>query len=202
MDSRFGTTETQHDIGLSPDERRLAGLAEPDSDATRQPLWFDAVLRPHRSLGRQGYIILFGLVGLISALAVLRFLFLGAWPVAFLFFLDAALLWGGFKLSYATARAFEAIQLSENALVVTKVSWRGKVQSWVFTPHWVRVEIKGNEDDPVRVCLKEGHKNISIGDCLSPSERLDMGRELKNVLAGKKAGGGPLSATPPLSLPI
>ncbi len=193
MDSRFNaTTEAGYDIGLSLEERQLAGMPDPISDASNGPLWFDAVLRPHRSLGRRGYLVMFGLVFLVSSLAVLRFLFLGAWPVAALFFLDAALLWGGFKLSYATARAFEAIQLSEDALVVTKVSWRGKVQSWVFHPHWVRVEIEGDGDDFAYVHLREGHKSVSLGECLSQTERFDMGQTLQTALVKKKAGGKPL----------
>ncbi len=65
---------------------------------------FRAVLLPHRSLGRKGFIALMLVVCLVSALTGLKFYQLGAWPVMAFFGLDVLLIYGAFRLNYRAAR--------------------------------------------------------------------------------------------------
>ncbi|GGO07446.1 hypothetical protein GCM10007972_06830 [Iodidimonas muriae] len=175
-------------LPLSRKERRMAGLE------TNTPLWFDAVIRPHRSLAPHNYRLILILVAVFSALAVLRFLTLNAWPVAIFFVLDAGMLWGALKLSYVTARAFETIQLTDNMLVVTRVSWRGHVQNWAFQPAWVAVALLEDEKPAksVRVKLSERDRRVFVGEALSPMERRSLAQALMAALERKKAGRPPL----------
>jgi len=177
------------DLSLSPRERRLAGVER------LQPLWFDAVLRPHRSLDRRGFLILLGVVFAIAGLSVLRFLVLGAWPVAVFFLLDAGLIYGAFRLSYATARAFEVVQLSRDALIVVKVDWRGRARSWSFNPDWMRITVAGDADRPETVTVEERDARAVVAACLSPPERADFAAALGAARRGMLDGKPPLNAS-------
>lgn len=174
-----------HDIALSARERRLARI---DS---AEPLWFDAVLRPHRSLDKRGFFILMGAVAAVTVIGGVRTLVLGAWPVAGFFVLDAALIYGAFKLSYASARDFEAIQLKRDALVVTRVSWQERVESWVFDPAWVQVAMADADEHHARLTLRERGKQVAVGRFLPPDERAQVGEALTAALARHRAGAPP-----------
>lgn len=175
------------DLSLTPRERRLAGVER------TQLLWFDSVLRPHRSLDRQGFVLLMSGICAIAGLSVLRFLVLGAWPVAAFFLLDAGLIYGAFRLSYATARAFEVVQLGRDALIVTKVDWRGRARSWSFNPTWMRIAIEGDADAPDAVALEERDRRALVAQCLSPRERADFARALETARRARLDGKPPLS---------
>jgi uncharacterized membrane protein len=77
---------------------------------------FRAILLPHRSLGRKGFIVLMSVVSGISFLTGLAFFMLGAWPVLGFCGLDVLLIYGAFRLNYRAARLHELIELSENEL--------------------------------------------------------------------------------------
>ena len=53
---------------------------------------FDFRLRPHRSLGPRGFLILMALIGSISFITGLLFMLQGAWPVFGFLGLDVALI--------------------------------------------------------------------------------------------------------------
>jgi len=176
------------DLALTDAERRRAGLER------RGPLWLDAVLRPHRSLTRRGFAVLCAAAGAVSLLAMLRFWMLGAWPVAVIFLVDAILLYGAFRLSYARGRSFEVIQLNDTALIVTRVGWTGRVTSWAFNPDWVRVELAGGRGGghPELILFERDQKAV-LGHFLPPGEREDVANALKEALARRKAGAPPIA---------
>ncbi|RMD88345.1 MAG: DUF2244 domain-containing protein [Alphaproteobacteria bacterium] len=174
-------------LDLSPEEARLVG---PPPGAR---LWFDAVLRPHRSLGGRGFFTLMIAVALVSMLAAGRFFLLGASPVAAFFLLDAALLYGAFHLSYARARAFETVRLAPHALDVVQVDWRRRVRREMLNPHWVRLE----PAPAVRLC--ERRRCIELGAFLSPAERADFAAALGAALHAVKTGQPPRVSSPSTS---
>ena len=55
---------------------------------------FRAVLLPHRSLGRKGFVVLMSVVSVVSFVTGLGFYLLGAWPVMGFFGLDVLLIYG------------------------------------------------------------------------------------------------------------
>ena len=59
-----------------------------DFDPQPQPELFSALLTPHRSLNRTGFLALMIFVSLVSFAAGLAFLLMGAWPVFGFFGLD------------------------------------------------------------------------------------------------------------------
>ena len=61
-----------------------------DNDPAPEPPLFSAVMQPHRSLGRRGFVIVMLAVAGVSFVAGLVFLIAGAWPVTGVFGLDVA----------------------------------------------------------------------------------------------------------------
>jgi Integral membrane protein len=68
-----------------------------DNDRTQEPTIFSAVLTPHRSLGRKGFLILMTVLGLISFATGTAFLLAGAWPVFGFCGLDVLLIYFAFR---------------------------------------------------------------------------------------------------------
>ena len=82
---------------------------------------FRAVLYPHRSLGPTGFLILMSAIGGVSFVTGMAFLLKGAWPVFGFFGLDVALIYAAFKLNYRSGRLYETVELTPEALTVTRV---------------------------------------------------------------------------------
>ena len=83
---------------------------------------FDAVLTPHRSLGPKGFLIVMVGVSAISFAAGIAFLLKGAWPVFGFFGLDVLLVYLAFRANYRSARLYETVRLTEDAVEVRRVS--------------------------------------------------------------------------------
>ena len=79
-------------------------------------------------------------VGVVSFVAGMLFLVLGAWPVFGFFGLDVLLLYWAFRINYARAAAYEVVTVTPIELRVRKVSHRGRVREWVLNPLWVRLD--------------------------------------------------------------
>jgi len=147
---------------------------------------FYAVLYPHRSLGPTGFWILMACVSAVSFGAGLLFMRAGAWPVLGFFGLDVLLIYGAFKLSYRAARMVETIALTEEALLVRRVTPRGRVRSWTFQPFWVRVSIDEAAGRDSRLVLSSHGRHVALGDFLLHDERVALAKELRGALAPLK----------------
>src|SRR6478735_2866401 len=104
-----------------------------------QPI-FEAVITPHRSLGRFGFAVLMMAVGIISFIAGMLFWLMGAWPVLGFFGLDVVLLYWAFRINFRRAAAYEVVTVTPVELRVRKVSHRDRVREWALNPLWVRLE--------------------------------------------------------------
>ena len=93
-----------------------------DNDPISEPTLFSAVMTPHRSLGRKGFMIVMLAVAGVSFVAGLVFLIAGAWPVTGFFGLDVALVYWAFRANYRAASAYEQIVITPTELVFRKVS--------------------------------------------------------------------------------
>src|ERR671925_1796916 len=98
--------------------------------APQDPPRFSAVLTPHRSLGPKGFMVLMGAVCAVSFGTGLLFYLLGAWPVIGFMGLDVALIYIAFKLNFRALRLYETVDLTDEALTVTRVAPSGRAQSW------------------------------------------------------------------------
>src|SRR5258707_11888662 len=108
-----------------------------------QPELFSALLTPHRSLNRTGFLVLMAFLSTVSFAAGLAFLLMGAWPVLGFFGLDVLAIYWAFRVNFRRARATEEIWVTPSELRVRRVSHRGHVGGWGLNPLWVRLHPKG-----------------------------------------------------------
>ena len=163
--------------------------AEQDSGEEEEVL-FDAVLTPHRSLSPRGFLVLMLAIGVVSFGAGMAFFLVGAWPVVGFLGLDVLLIYIAFKLSYHSARGYESLRLTRDDLTVRRVDPRGKERCWRFQPTWLQVEM----DDPPRheshLELRSHGRSLVIGGFLTPGERLDLARALREALERARQAPG------------
>lgn len=158
---------------------------------TGGPLWFDATLHPHRSLSRRGFMILMGILCAISFAAGVAFVSIGAWPVFGFFGLDVLAVYWAFRINYRAGSMVETIRLTDESLVVGRLSPRGAYDEWRFQPFWVRVLVDEPRPHETRVMLASHGKSVEIGNFLSPDERIEVAEALKAALARLRAGTAP-----------
>ena len=153
----------------------------PDSASApvSEPVLFDAVLYPHRSLPPGAFWIVMGGVAGLSFSAGLVFTLLGAWPVLGFFGLDVLLLGWFFHLNYRQGRLHETVRLTPRQLTVQRVHPDGAARSWKFQPFWVRVEL---DDPPHRLSLASHGRRLAIGAFLSAEEKRSFAAELRRAL--------------------
>lgn len=143
---------------------------------------FDAILHPHRSLSRRGFVLVMGLVVAVSATMGGVFLAMGAWPIFGFYGLDVVILYIALRRNYRSAQIYERVHLTPERLTVEKGTIHGPQRVWTFLPTWLRVSI----DDPVRhesqLTLSSHGQSLVIGAFLTPEERLDFARALRAAL--------------------
>jgi len=160
-----------------------------DNAANDEPTLFSAVLTPHRSLGRTGFVVLMCLIGGISFVAGLVFFIAGAWPVMGFFGLDVLLIYIAFKVSYRTAAAYEQVTMTASTLTVRKVSHRGRVAEWTLNPVWVRLQREANEEFGVeRLFLVSHGRRLPVATFLGPAEKANFANALSAALGEARRG--------------
>jgi uncharacterized membrane protein len=160
-----------------------------DNAGIDEPTLFSAVLTPHRSLGRTGFIVLMCLIGGVSFVAGLVFFIAGAWPVMGFFGLDVLLVYWAFKVSYRTAAAYEQVTMTASTLTVRKVSHRGKVAEWTLNPVWVRLQREANEEFGIeRLFLVSHGRRLPIATFLGPREKASFATALSAALGEARRG--------------
>src|SRR5579862_3313312 len=150
-------------------------------DGKVSPVFFDAVLYPHRSLPPRGFLVLMLVLGAVSFAAGVSFVLIGAWPIFGYFGLDVLLVYLAFRASYRSARMHEWVRLTESALTVERVGQRGERRRWQFQPYWLRVVFEEQEETN-RLVLTSHGRELVLGGFLAPNERKTLAMALKEAL--------------------
>lgn len=150
---------------------------------------FSALLTPHRSLNRTGFLAVMLFVSVVSFVTGLVFLMMGAWPVFGFFGLDVLVIWWAFKVNFRTARASEEIVVTPSELRVRRVSHRGHVAEWTFNPLWVRLDQEVDEDFGLEhlYLISRGHR-LQIAGFLGPEEKTSFYKGLVQALNAARRG--------------
>lgn len=157
-------------------------------DRLDEPI-FRALLVPHRSLGRTGFLLVMGTVAIAWLVTGAIFLAHGAWPVLAFFGLDLALLYVAFRLNYRAARRHEAISLSRNCLEIRQVAPSGQMTLHRFHPFWTRFDVTRNASSGVtRMAVACRGVAVTIGDFLNPDDRESFASELSRALVTARQG--------------
>jgi uncharacterized membrane protein len=165
------------------------------STASPEPVFFERVLWPHRSLPPRGFRLLMLGLGVLSLIVGIIFVAAGAWPVCGFFGLDVALLYLAFRLSYRSARQRETLRLADDRFTVERVDIYGARRLWHFQPFWLRVVLEERRDESNRLLLASHGKSIVIGDFLAPPVRRDLAATLREVLSRWRAALNPANAS-------
>jgi uncharacterized membrane protein len=160
-----------------------------DNAAGEEPTLFSAVLTPHRSLGRTGFLVVMLLIGGISFVAGLVFFIAGAWPVVGFLGLDVLLVYCAFQVSYRTAAAYEQVTVTASTLTVRKVSHRGEVAEWTLNPVWVRLQREAHEEFGIqRLFLVSHGRRLPVATFLGPKEKASFATALAAALGEARRG--------------
>ena len=160
-----------------------------DFDPDAQPEIFSALLTPHRSLSRAGFLVVMAFVTFVSFVAGMAFLLMGAWPVLGVFSLDVLAIYWAFRINFRHARASEEITVTPSKLRVRRTSHRGHMVEWVLNPLWVRLDQKGDAEFGIeRLYLVSRGRRVSIGSFLGADEKASFAKALLAALHAAKRG--------------
>jgi uncharacterized membrane protein len=160
-----------------------------DNERTQEPTIFSAVLTPHRSLSRKGFLILMTVLGLISFTTGTVFLLAGAWPVFGFCGLDVLLIYAAFRLSYRRANAYEQVTVTPSELTVRQVSHHGRISEWTLNPLWVKLDrVVHAEFGIERLFLVSHGRRLAIAGFLGPQEKESFALALSAALGEAKRG--------------
>ena len=153
------------------------------------PELFSALLTPHRSLNRTGFLVLMVFLSVVSFTAGLAFLLMGAWPVLGFFGLDVLAIYWAFRVNFLRARASEEIRITPSELRVRRVSHRGHVVEWVLNPLWVQLDQKIHAEFGIeKLYLLSKGRRVSIAGFLGPDEKASFAKALTAALQAARRG--------------
>ena len=154
-----------------------------------QPELFSALLTPHRSLNRTGFLVLMAFISAISFAAGLAFLLMGAWPVFGFFGLDVLAIYWAFRINFRHASATEEILVTPSELRVRRVSHRGHAVEFVLNPLWVQLDQKIDAEFGIeRLYLVSKGRRLSIANFLGPDEKASFAKGLRAALQAARRG--------------
>jgi uncharacterized membrane protein len=160
-----------------------------DFDPQPQPELFSALLTPHRSLNRAGFLALMMFLCIVSFAAGLAFLLMGAWPVFGFFGLDVLAIYWAFRINFQRGRASEEIHVTSCELRVRRVSHRGHVIEFVLNPLWVQLDQKIHAEYGIeKLYLLSKGRRVSIASFLGPDEKASFAKGLIAALQAAKRG--------------
>jgi uncharacterized membrane protein len=162
-------------------------MAEPST--SRETPRFSAVLTPHRSLSPRGFMVLMAAICIVSFATGVLFFMLGAWPVIGFMGLDVALIYLAFRLNFRALRRYETVDLTDDALTVTRVEPSGRSQAWSFNPYWVRLRLEPRIGRSTELSLASHGQRLVFASFLSDSEREDFAHALSSALSATRSPG-------------
>ena len=154
-----------------------------------EPELFSALLTPHRSLNRTGFLVLMAFLSVVSFAAGVAFWLMGAWPVFGFFGLDVLLIYWAFRVNFRRAKATEEISVTSSELRVRRVSHRGHVVEWVLNPLWVQLDQRTHAEFGIeKLYLVSRGRRVSIASFLGPDEKASFAKALLAALQAAKRG--------------
>jgi uncharacterized membrane protein len=157
-----------------------------ETNAPDEP-FFHALLTPHRSLGRTGFLVIMCALTMGWLVTGIVFLLEGAWPVLGFFGLDVVALYIAFRLNYRAARIHEEVALSRTSLDIRKVAASGRAEEHRFNPFWTRFSISRHQEIGITSMTVEARgESVAIGGFLNPDDRESFATAFSRALATAK----------------
>jgi uncharacterized membrane protein len=113
---------------------------------------------------------------------------MGAWPIFGFFGLDVFLVYVAFRLNYRSARLYETVDLTDDALIVKRVRPSGRVESWSFNPYWVQLDLAEPFGHRAELSLSSHGRRLVFGRFLTDDEKKEFATALKDALTECRGG--------------
>ena len=156
------------------------------------PYYMDAVITPHRSLSRRGFIVLISALTFINACTAMLFVALRAIPVPAFLGLDLVAILIAFAASRRAAKRLERIQVTAAEVRVVLESPRGAHTVWISPTAFTRVILVGDPEEDADLQLRLSDRGMPVARALNRSERRDFAAALEQAI--RRARGGPMTA--------
>lgn len=148
------------------------------------PILFEAVSTPHRSIRRVHVLLLAGLGLLWTLGGGALFVLLGAWPVLPFLGLEVLGVLALLLLHHRwSGRAREVVSLTAGRLRVRRADGLGRRMEAALDPYWTRVEWSEQRG----LALVQRHRRVPIGLFLSEAEQQQLGERLRQELASYRS---------------
>ena len=154
-------------------------MSETTAPPELEPILFDALLRPHRSLTQAGFRVLMATLTLSFLAIGLVFYLAGAWPVVGFCGLELALVYLFFRINFRDQRRYETIRLTPRELELCRVAPGGNAERVAFQPYWLRIRLEDAPGRSKRLVLSSHGRDEAVGSFLSPEERENLARALE-----------------------
>jgi uncharacterized membrane protein len=168
--------------GLRTDVARYIGTMDRRAEIATDSTQFEAVIVPHRSLSPRGLRILIGVICLLSGLIVLRFWFIGAWPVAGFSVLEIGLAIFLLRLNTGRARASELILLSDDSLRIVRTGTSGRQEERVLPVGWLNVVLEERPGRVPKLLLVTRGLREEIAAALGEAEKRSLWSALREAV--------------------
>ncbi|MFO1012984.1 MAG: DUF2244 domain-containing protein [Caulobacteraceae bacterium] len=150
--------------------------------------YMDAVITPHRSLGKKGFIILIGVMTAINCVTAIVFVLNGAAPVPVFLGLDLLAVVLAFNASFRAAERRERVQVTANEVRVLS-EWRGAQEVvWTSPTAFTGVILEGEAEDETDLRLRLSGREIAVARTLSRGERTEFAKALDRAIWRAKRG--------------
>ena len=148
----------------------------------------DAVITPHRSLSKRGFIVLISVMTAINVVAAMVFVSLGAAPVPIFLGLDLVAVIIAFTASSRAATRNERIQVTAAEVRVTLETPRGAQTLWVSPTAFTQVALLGEAEDETDLRVRLSGRELAVARALSRRERLDFAQALDRAIMRARSG--------------
>ncbi len=163
-------------------------IEESTPNIVPETVYFDAELRPHRSLSPAGFMIVMVVATAFGFTIGVSFMLAGAWPVVGFCGLEVLLLYVAFRLNFRSGQIFERIRLTDHSLQIRRFGPKGELEQWEIEPSWLRVEIEKSRRHTGQLTLSSHGKSVVVGRFLPPHERLEIATALRIAVERYRGG--------------
>ncbi|MEL7546665.1 MAG: DUF2244 domain-containing protein [Pseudomonadota bacterium] len=145
-------------------------------------VYMDAVLTPNRSLSPTAFVLIMLAIAILSFIAGIAFLAMGAFPVIGFFGLDALAIWVAFRASFRSQRQETRIRITAEALDLYHIQPGRPDRHETLPTAFARVDLQREGNQPSELHVSHAGRTFVIGRFLAPDERVDLAKALKNAV--------------------
>ena len=145
---------------------------------------FSILITPHRSLSRLGFKLFMSFLVVLSFVAGIIFVKIGAWPVTGFFGVDILIAYWAFKLNYESANRYETLTRDGGDIVLHRYFKNEKIETIRLVKSFTKVEIFHDQEREIigPLLLRSSNRSYEIASFLGGYERLSLADAIKTEL--------------------